>query len=76
MVPRESWTDERLDYFEKRVEERFDRIDAEFARIDKRFEQVDRRFERIEAALHQQSVIMVSGFIGLAGLILSGQIFF
>ncbi|HEU4599335.1 MAG TPA: hypothetical protein VFS26_06275 [Solirubrobacterales bacterium] len=69
MVPSESWSDERLDYFEKRVEERFDRI-------DKRFEQVDKRFERIEKRLERVETIMVSGFIGLAGLIVSGQILF
>lgn len=83
MMPRQSWTDERLDHFEKRVDERFDRIDAEFARIDKRFEQVDKRFERVEGeiqelrrAVERQGTIMISGFVGLAGLIVSGQIFF
>lgn len=122
MMPRENWTDERLDYFErgvnerfdgikvevarleKRMDERFDRVDerfkqvdAEFDRIDKRFEQVDKRFEQMDKrfeqvdkrfdrvegdiqelkrAIERQNTFMLSGFVGLAGLIVSNAIFF
>jgi predicted nuclease with TOPRIM domain len=115
MMPSESWTDERLDYFEKSVGESFDgikvaivrlekrmderfeqvdkpfeqvdkrleQIDKRFDQIDKRFEQVDGRFTRVETdiqelrrAIERQNTFMLSGFVGLAGLILSNAIFF
>lgn len=55
-MPRQSWTDERLDHFEKRVDERFDnfeeRVDERFMRVETemklRFEQVDERLDRID----------------------------
>ena len=69
MMPRETWTDARLDEFAKRVDERFDRI-------DERFDQVDKRFERIEADIrelrHRFLILegtMITGFLTLAGLI-------
>lgn len=56
---RESWTDDRLDYLKRRVEdgfrlvdERFKLVDKRFEQIDKRFEQVDKRLDRIESGLH------------------------
>ena len=58
-MPRERWTDERLDEAfdrldsdirELRVEMRqgFERIDKRFDQIDKRFERIDKRFERVD----------------------------
>src|SRR6187551_225232 len=43
----------RLDFLEKRVDERFDHVDAEFVRIDKRFDQVDQRFEQVDKRFDQ-----------------------
>jgi archaellum component FlaC len=59
VMPRERWTDERLDKAfgqidgdlrELRVEMRkgFEQIDKRFEQIDKRFEQVDKRFEEVD----------------------------
>jgi DNA anti-recombination protein RmuC len=90
MMPRQNWTDERLDHFEKSVNERFDRVDQRFDRvderfklvdkrfdqIDKRFDQIDKRLERMEGAVLRQNTTIVTGFIGLAGLIASNAIFF
>lgn len=56
MLPRERWTDQRLDQFEKRVDERFDRVDERFDRFEKevnlRFQQVDERFDRFEGEVN------------------------
>jgi hypothetical protein len=46
---RESWTDERLDDLNSKVDRGFDRVDARFDRVDARFERVDDRFERVDA---------------------------
>ena len=53
MMPRQNWTDERLDHFGKRVDERFDRVDERFDRVDERFatfkKEVDERFSYFES---------------------------
>ncbi len=45
---RSTWTDERLDDLNARVDRGFEQVDKRFEQVDKRFEQVDRRFERME----------------------------
>jgi|GEM_PF-6526965 len=61
MLPRESWTD-------KRLEERFDRI-------DERFEQVDKRLDRLEADIRELRTIMLGGFITLLAAIIGTSAF-
>ena len=80
MMPRQSWTDERLDHFEKRVDERFDQFED---RVNQKFDQVEKRLDRmgtdireLRQAMNQAHHTMVIGFMGLAGLIASGAIFF
>jgi uncharacterized protein YdcH (DUF465 family) len=41
MTARQSWSDDKIDGLEIKV-------DAGFARVDEKFEQVDQRFERLE----------------------------
>jgi len=59
VMPRERWTDEKLDKAfgridgdlrELRVEMRkgFEKIDQRFEEMDKRFDQVDKRFEQVD----------------------------
>jgi Mg2+ and Co2+ transporter CorA len=55
---RSSWTDDRLDLLNERVEERFDQVDRRFDEIDRRFVEIDRhfvevnrRFEHVEVRL-------------------------
>lgn len=50
---RSSWTDERLDLLNERVEERFDWVDRRFDEMDRRFIEIDRRFEHVEARLEK-----------------------
>jgi hypothetical protein len=65
MTPRETWTDERLDHFEKRVEERFDRIDEAIKEL-----------RTAVKDLHDDNMatnrVMMQGFIGIAGAIVTG----
>lgn len=64
VMPRERWTDEKLDKAfgridgdlrELRVEMRkgFEKIDQRFEEMDRRFEQVDRRFEQVDRRFEQ-----------------------
>jgi predicted nuclease with TOPRIM domain len=52
---RNSWTDDRLDHLNQRVDEGFERMDKEFARVDKRFdegfERMDQEFARVDKRL-------------------------
>jgi hypothetical protein len=50
---REAWTDERLDYLNRRVDDGFRGVDQRFEQVDKRFEQVDRRFDKVDSELHR-----------------------
>lgn len=76
MLPRENWTDKRLDEFEKRIDERFDRVDRRFKVMDQRFDRIEGDIRELRQAVNQVQRTMVIGFIGLAGLIVSAQVFF
>lgn len=63
-MPRERWTDEKLDQAfgridgdlrELRVEMRkgFEKIDQRFEEMDRRFDQVDKRFEQVDKRFEQ-----------------------
>jgi len=65
-MPRERWTDERLD-------EAFDRIDTDirelrvemrcgFEQIDKRFDQIDKRLERVDKKFESMQTEMTARF--------------
>jgi archaellum component FlaC len=64
VMPRERWTDEKLDKAfgridgdlrELRVEMRkgFEKIDQRFEEMERRFDQVDRRFEQVDRRFEQ-----------------------
>lgn len=76
---RESWTDERLDLLNERVQERFASVDRRFDEVDRRFDEVDRRLDRLEQT--QQAILlrldsmqraMVFGAITLSGGMIAG----
>jgi tetrahydromethanopterin S-methyltransferase subunit G len=50
---REAWTDERLDYLNRRVDDGFHQVDRRFGQVDRQFEQVDKRFDKVDAELHR-----------------------
>jgi archaellum component FlaC len=55
---RQSWSDDRLDHLNDRVNEGFARVDQRFEQIDQRFEQVDQRFERVETSIRDLRIEM------------------
>lgn len=68
---REKLTDERLDDLSTKVDELARRMDLRFDAIDRRFEAFERRFEAIEHRFNRMQVGMITGFLALAGLIVS-----
>jgi hypothetical protein len=69
MTPRGTWTDERLDEFKASVNQRFDEV-------DKRLERMDSDIRELRHSVERMNTRMTTGFIALAGLIVSSQIFF
>lgn len=70
---RESWTDERLDDLNAKVDRGFAQVDERFAQVDKRFEQVDQRFEHVEKEFKAVRSEMKEGFDAVNGRIDSLQ---
>ncbi len=62
---KESWTDERLDDLNAKVDRGFEKVDAHFTemeqRLDQRFDRIERHFEGIDQRIFQT-------LLGLAGL--------
>ncbi|MFL5833599.1 MAG: hypothetical protein ACJ76B_06435 [Solirubrobacterales bacterium] len=64
MTPRQNWTDERLDHFEKHVDERFDRIDADIRELRAAVLGMQRVMVQGTVAV---CTVMAGGFAALAG---------
>lgn len=72
MTVRQSWSDDRIDGLELKVDEgfrhvdqRFEQVDKRFEQVDKRFDQVDKRFERMEGEMTALRADMNSRFESL-----------
>jgi len=71
MMPRERWTDERLDHFEKRVDERFDQVDERLDRLDADIRELRVAMTGVQRAMLQGFIamctVMVAGFTAVFG---------
>ena len=65
---REKWTDERLDDLNGKVDDLGRRMDLRFDSVDRRFERIDQRIDRLTWVM---TTTMITGFLSLAGLIVS-----
>jgi hypothetical protein len=65
---REKWTDERLDDLNGKVDDLGRRMDLRFDSVDRRFERIDQRIDRLTWVM---TTTMITGFLTLAGLIVS-----
>jgi chromosome segregation ATPase len=67
---RQSWSDDRLDALNQRVDEGFIRVDAQFAKVDARFTRIEDRFDHLDAKIdrkidtssHELRMEMKAGF--------------
>jgi hypothetical protein len=70
---RDNWTDERLDDFKERVEQRFDEVDRRFDRVDARLERIDGRLDSLGRAFIFGVITMssttIAGFGVMIGVI-------
>lgn len=65
---RRAWTDERLDDMSQRMDAGFARVDSELRAVNAR---VDGLHQTMVHGFTAMTVAMVTGFVGLAGLIVS-----
>lgn len=60
---RQSWSDDRLDDLNTRVDVGFARVDAQFARVDERFERLEAKIDtKVDAATGELRQEMQAGF--------------
>ena len=68
VMVRETWTDERLDDLNKKVDDGFTKVDARFerleARMDSQFGQLNERFDRMQQTLIGAAAVIVAAIIG------------
>jgi hypothetical protein len=65
---REKWTDERLDDLNGKVDDLGRRMDLRFDSVDRHFEGIGQRIDRLTWVM---TTTLVTGFLTLAGLIVS-----
>jgi hypothetical protein len=76
MMPRERWTDERLDDLNAKVDAGFARVDedirelrgemnARFDKVDSRFEKIDLRFDSLNRTLITVGGAIIAALIGV-----------
>lgn len=78
MVPREKWTDERLDDLNKKVDKGFEETKAEIKELrremDVRFNKVDARFGKVDARFESLQKEMKEGFEGMYQLLFKSAV--
>jgi hypothetical protein len=77
VMPRESWTDARLDDFRGEMNRRFDEVYRRFGEVDKRLDETNERMEagfarindRLDALYHLLFRGMIAFGVGVFGVI-------
>lgn len=74
MNPRETWTDQRLDAFEKKVDDGFaqvnQKVDDGFKAVDQRFSRLEGRFEKLENSYYALNRTLIGGFFVMIAALL------
>jgi hypothetical protein len=72
---RSTWTDSRLDEFKERVDSRFDDLSQRISELSVRLDALSSRVDGLQHTMVHGFialvVIMMTGFMGLAGLIIT-----
>jgi chromosome segregation ATPase len=66
-IMRESWTDDRLDYLNRRVDDGFEQVDERFKQADKRFERIEEDLREIRGQLGAMQKAMLQ--LGVGGIV-------
>jgi hypothetical protein len=75
VMPRESWTDERLDDFRGEVNRRFDvvdkRLDETNQRMEEGFARINDRLDGLHRLLFQALVALIVGLLGAVAAVIA-----
>ncbi len=67
-MPREKWTDERLDDLNKKVDDGFAGVKKDISELrgemNVRFQGLDARFDSLQRSLFVAAVVVIAAFIG------------
>ena len=63
-MPREKWTDERLDDLNKKVDDGFAEMREGFARVDARFDALNARFDALNRTLLVIAGAIIAALLG------------
>ena len=76
MTPRETWTDQRLDDLNQKVDAGFAKVDERFKQVDERFNEVNVRLDRFETRMdndiRELRRMVVQGFFAMTTIMLTG----
>lgn len=74
VMPRESWTDERLDDFRGEVNRRFDGVDRRIEEtnqlMDAGFARIDAKFDALQRTLMQIGFVLAAAVLGMFASVL------
>jgi tetrahydromethanopterin S-methyltransferase subunit G len=68
---RETWTDERLDDLNLKVDRGFELMERRFERIDDKFDRIDERFDALYRLILQLGGGALAALIGILGVLLA-----
>lgn len=67
---RKSWTDDRLDHLNDKVDEGFAQVNARLDRLEGRFDGLEGRFDRLEGKFDRLALALIATFGSLFGTML------
>jgi hypothetical protein len=69
---RETWTDDRLDYLNHRVDDGFKRVDERFDEADRRMARLESQFERLNDNFAELNRMIIKSAYGIIGTMFVG----
>ena len=75
-MARETWTDERMDDLNAKVDRGFERVDRRFEKVDRRFERVEDEIKEFRAEMNRrldaQNRLLIMSLLGILSCMLTG----
>ena len=76
MMPRETWTDQRLDDLNKKVDDGFEKVDRRFAEAKaetaERFDRLETQMKQMEGRFHNLNMTLIGGFFVMIAAFIGG----
>jgi predicted nuclease with TOPRIM domain len=73
MMPRETWTDQRLDDLNKKVDDGFANVDARFDRVEGRMNRLEDRMDALTDRFEALNRTLIGGFFVLVAALIGSS---